>query len=98
VARGSRRRAAVRRDADTILCRAATRNEGFAADRLAVWIERFSERAFEQMRETARVKRTLSMASTRCNGVVLAFIARRLISRPIPGFFKTLIFRRYSPN
>jgi hypothetical protein len=40
------------------------------------------------MRETARVKRTLSMASTRCNGVVLAFIARRLISRPIPGFFK----------
>ncbi|WP_321905244.1 response regulator [Paraburkholderia tropica] len=43
------------RDADTILCRAAARNEGFAADRLAVWIERFSERAFEQMRETARV-------------------------------------------
>ncbi|WP_321785241.1 response regulator [Paraburkholderia sp. J94] len=38
------------RDADLLLCRAAPRADSFAADRLAVWIERFAERAFEQTR------------------------------------------------
>ncbi|EIF34485.1 response regulator with CheY-like receiver, AAA-type ATPase, and DNA-binding domains [Burkholderia sp. Ch1-1] len=36
------------REGDTIVCRAGTRAASFAADRLAVWIERFSEPAFEQ--------------------------------------------------
>lgn len=30
-------------DGDTIVCRAGTRSESFASDRLAAWIERFSE-------------------------------------------------------
>ena len=35
------------REGDTIVCRAGTRAASFAADRLALWIERFSERAFD---------------------------------------------------
>jgi len=34
------------RESDTIVCRAGARAASFAADRLAVWIERFSEPAF----------------------------------------------------
>ncbi|MET3244337.1 two-component system probable response regulator PhcQ [Burkholderia sp. OAS925] len=42
------------RDGDTIVCRSSTRAAGFAADRLAVWIERFSGPIFDSANEVNR--------------------------------------------